>query len=193
MKALRVLARVVTEASTPTLLVGLLLPLIGYESGGYRGLWLGLLASVFSAVVPFVFVLRRTRSGRLSDHHVRNRADRAVPLLVSLLSVMLGFALLTVLHAPRQLLAVMIAGVAGIVITIAVTHWWKISIHTGAASGCTTVLAMTFGVAALPAFPILVVIGWSRVVLREHTVAQVVAGAAVGALTTGVVLTMLNG
>ncbi|WP_183068392.1 hypothetical protein [Streptomyces sp. gCLA4] len=51
------------------------------------------------------------------------------------------------------------------------------SVHAGVSAGGVAVLAMTHGPWVLLACPVVAVVGWSRVVLRDHTLAQVLAGA----------------
>jgi membrane-associated phospholipid phosphatase len=62
-----------------------------------------------------------------------------------------------------------------------VTVVWKISIHCAVASGSVTILALLFGPLVLPLYGLVALLGWSRVALRDHTAAQVVAGAVLGA------------
>ncbi|MFD6114087.1 phosphatase PAP2 family protein [Streptomyces yangpuensis] len=54
--------------------------------------------------------------------------------------------------------------------------------HAGVSAGSVAVLAMTHGPWVLLAWPVVAVVGWSRVVLRDHTLAQVLAGSASGAV-----------
>jgi membrane-associated phospholipid phosphatase len=50
-------------------------------------------------------------------------------------------------------------------------------------------LTVLYGAIVLPAFLLVVLVSWSRVVLRRHTVAQVLAGSLVSiALATAILL-----
>ena len=93
-----------------------------------------------------------------------------MPLLVGLGSVAAGLALLAVLGAPRPLLALAVAGLVGLVVAVSVSHWWKMSIHSAVAAGTLVILTLTFGTRLLVAAPLLALVGWSRVRLRDHTV-----------------------
>lgn len=186
-------ARWVTEVTAPAVLVTGLTVVIGWHgAGGVRGLAWGLLATVFAAVIPFAYVLSGVRRGRFTDHHVGRREQRRVPLLFGLVSAAAGLALLAALGAPRPVLALVATGVVGLVVAVSVSHWWKMSIHSAVAAGTLVVLVLTFGPRLLPAVPLLGVVGWSRVRLRDHTVAQVVAGGLVGALVAGLVFAALS-
>ncbi|MGW9196600.1 phosphatase PAP2 family protein [Micromonospora chersina] len=188
------IARVVTEASTPSLLTALVLPAIGAHGSPdtATGIWFGLLAGLFVALIPFAFVWSRVRSGRLTDHHVGRRDQRIVPLLVGLCSVLVGLGLLAVLGAPRELTALVVAGSVGLTVTAIVSLRWKMSVHTGVAAGCVAVLALVFGPVVLALCPLLVLVGWSRIQLGDHTPNQVVAGAIVGSSVAAVVFSLLQ-
>jgi hypothetical protein len=47
------------------------------------------------------------------------------------------------------------------------------------------ILTIALGPVLMVTYPLLAAIGWARVQLRDHTVAQVVVGAPVGALSAG--------
>ncbi|MBQ1074207.1 phosphatase PAP2 family protein [Micromonospora sp. C31] len=188
------LARFVTELTAPAVLVSALTLAVGWRSGrgGVHGLAWGLLATLFVSGIPFAYILGGVRRGRLTDHHVGVREQRRVPLLIGLCSVAAGLALLAVLGAPRPVLALATAGLVGLVVAVTVSHWWKMSIHSAVAAGSLVVLVLTFGARSLAAAPLLVLVGWSRVRLRDHTVPQVVAGLALGALVAALVFAPLR-
>jgi hypothetical protein len=187
-------ARLVTELSAPAVLVSLLTLAVGWHStaGGLGGLGWGLLAVLFVSGIPFAYIVGGVRRGRLTDHHVGLREQRRVPLLVGLCSVVAGLALLAALGAPRPVLALVVAGAIGLVVAVAVSHWWKMSIHSAVAAGTVVILILTFGAPLLAAVPLLVLVGWSRVRLRDHTVPQVLVGGLVGGLVAGAVFAALN-
>ncbi|MEH1026239.1 phosphatase PAP2 family protein [Micromonospora profundi] len=188
------IARLVTELTAPAVLVSLLMIAVSWHSspGGGRGLAWGLLATLFVTGIPFAYILGGVRRGRFTDHHIGRREQRRVPLLVGLGSVTAGLVLLTVLGAPRPLLALAVAGLVGLVVAVSVSHWWKMSIHSAVAAGTLVILAMTFGRGFLVAAPLLAVVGWSRVRLRDHTVPQVLAGGVVGALIAALAFGLLR-
>ncbi|MEU6072419.1 phosphatase PAP2 family protein [Micromonospora sp. NPDC047074] len=167
---------------------------VGWHSArdGAYGLAWGLLATLFVSGIPFAYIVGGVRRGRLTDHHVGAREQRRVPLLFGLGSVAAGLALLAVLGAPRPVLALAAAGLVGLVVAVAVSHWWKMSIHSAVAAGTVVVLVLTFGVGLLATAPLLALVGWSRVRLRDHTVPQVLAGAVLGALVATLVFAPLH-
>ena len=53
------------------------------------------------------------------------REQRRVPLLFAVACVVTGLALLALLGAPRQLLALVIAMFVGLIVTLTITLAWK--------------------------------------------------------------------
>ncbi|MEV4491083.1 phosphatase PAP2 family protein [Micromonospora coxensis] len=187
------LARLVTELTAPAVLVSVLTLVVGWQAArGAHGLAWGLLATLFASGIPFAYILGGVRRGRLTDHHVGVREQRRVPLLFGLASAAAGLALLAALGAPRPVVALVAAGVVGLVVAVVVSHWWKMSIHTAVAAGAVVVLALTFGSRLLAVAALPVLAGWSRVRLRAHTVPQVVVGGIVGAAVAGLVFAALR-
>jgi hypothetical protein len=189
-------ARAVTELLAPAVLVGTLLVVLGWHSAGYRpiGLVHGMIAGLFESALPFAYILRGVRAGRLTDHHIGVRQQRLGPLLVGAGSVIAGLVILIVLGASRPLLAAVVAGGVGLIVAAGISHWWKMSIHTAVAAGAATILALVFDSALLvgAAFPLVVAVAWSRTRLRDHTVAQVSVGMVVGAAVAGTVFGLLR-
>lgn len=174
-------ARVVTEISSPVVLVilGLVVIAIRNADRGAGAAWVGV-AIILCAALPMGYVIKGVRAGRWTDHHVGQRDQRAVPLLVAIGSVAIGALLLVLVHAPSELTAIVLAELAGLVVVLIVTQFWKISIHAATAGGLLGVFLVLYGPWALVGLIPLAVIAWSRTVLDAHTVAQVTVGAATG-------------
>lgn len=187
-------ARLVTELTAPApVLVALLLG-VGAASGRtvLSGLGWGLLAAVFFSIAPFAGIVWGVVRGRLSDHHVSQRTQRPLVIVLSLASFVTGFSVMTARGAPGQLVAVMAALLAAAVVCLLITLAWKISMHMAVAGCAAALLPAVVGPAALLVWPALLGIGWSRVRLRDHTPAQTVAGALVGAAVAGAAFAVLH-
>ncbi|MCG3039001.1 phosphatase PAP2 family protein [Streptomyces sp. S1A] len=186
-------ARLITDALAPANLVVTILLVIGWHSTrDLTGLAWGLLAALFCGGIPFAIIMLGVRRGSWTDKHVRIREQRAVPLLATMASVLTGIALMTVFEAPREVFALVVAMLAGLAMTILVTLWWKVSIHSAVAGGVVVVLVLAYGTWMAWLLLGVAVIGWSRVALRDHTPAQTVAGAILGGLAAAVVFDLLR-
>ena len=123
--------------------------------------------------------------GRVADIYDPPRHLRRRFLLVGILCYAIGFAVLQGLQMPpaqRWAAASFAVGAAGVGL---INRWWKISIH-GAGSGGAAVVGATFlGAAWWPLCAFLpLAAGWARWRRGAHSLAQLVAGAALGAGVT---------
>lgn len=187
-------ARVVTEIFAPAVLLTVLLVFVGWHAYGDSlvGVVWGLAAALFASIIPFAVILRGVRRGALTDHHIGRREQRRTPLLIGLGSVVVGIVALAMLGAARELLAALGAVACSAIVSLAVSHWWKVSLHTAGAAGFVIILVEVYGPLALVALPLMFVVGWSRVRLHDHTPAQVVIGGVVGALIAGIAFAALR-
>jgi membrane-associated phospholipid phosphatase len=80
------------------------------------------------------------------------------------------------------------AMLVGLLTSVLVTLGWKISIHTAVVAGAVAVLVVAFGPLLLVLAPLVGLIGWARSELGDHSPAQVVAGAGLGALVAAICL-----
>lgn len=187
-------ARVVTELTAPTYVAVVVPVLVAWKAA--PDAWHAVIATVVTVVfvgaIPQWYLHAGVRRGRWSNRHVPRREQRRQPLLVALASVLVGLVLLVVLGASRDLLALVVAMVVGLLVSLAVSHFWKMSIHSAVVAGAAVVLALVFGAPGLLAFAVVAVVAWSRVELRDHTVAQATAGCAIGAAVAAAVFPVLR-
>ena len=179
----RRIARLVTEVMSPVVLIVVVTLIVAVHSAGaFRGLTLGLVAIFFAGGLPYGLVLIGVRRGVLTDHHVSRREQRPKMMAIALASVVVGLLILHWLDAPRALFALVAAMVAGLAVALAVTSFWKISIHAAAAAGTVACLAILVSPWWLLLAPLVALTGWARVEIRDHTPVQVSVGAIVGAV-----------
>jgi membrane-associated phospholipid phosphatase len=155
--------------------------LIGGHADGLAGAGWGLLAAFFAAVLPTLFISYGVRHGRWDDRNVGARRPRLIVLAFITTSVAAGLILLAVLGAPGMLTGYLAFMLASVAVLAAITTVWKISIHCAVASGSVAILALTYGLLVLPGYLLVALLGWSRVAVKDHTTAQVVAGSVLGA------------
>lgn len=177
------LARAITEVFAPAVLAAAMPVILGVATVGsvLAGLGWALLAVVFSAAIPYGIIRLMMRRGAVhGDHHIGDRTQRKVPLLLSLVSVVLGLALLSVLGAPRPVVAMVVVMLAVLAVVTVANLYWKLSAHAAVAGASVAVLTVVFGSWLLLGAALVAAIGWSRVRLRDHTWPQVCAGALAG-------------
>ncbi len=188
------LARLVTEILAPAPTIVVLSLIVAWQSTptAAEALKWGLLAALFASVLPFAFILLGVRRRRLTDHHVGVRQQRLIPFLFAAASMVVGLGLLGAWGAPSKVVALVAAMLAGLVTSILVTLFWKLSIHAAVIAVALTILTFLFGPWGLALTPLLGLVAWARVVVGDHDLAQVIAGAALGLTVAGVVFPLVR-
>ena len=164
---------------------------VGWHAAGLRGLAWGAVAAVFAGVLPTLFINRGIRDGRWVDRNVGAKRARLIVLAFIIASVAVGLVLMVGLGAPTELSGYFGCMLGSIAVLAAITTVWKISIHCAVASGSVTILALLFGPWLVPAYLLVALTGWSRVALKDHTTAQVVAGSLLGAVAAVVTYALI--
>ncbi|WP_340560708.1 hypothetical protein [Streptomyces sp. GSL17-111] len=185
-------ARLVTDGFEPKNWIIVLTLLVGWRVDGLAGVGWGLFGAFFAAVVPVLFITFGVRRGSWADRHVGVRQQRLVVMVFIIGSVATGTLLMGALGAPMPMIALVAAMVATLVVLLAITVVWKVSVHAAVSSGSVAILALAYGPWALTAYPLVALVGWSRVRLRDHTTGQVLAGAALGALVAAGTFALLR-
>lgn len=166
--------------------------LLGGHAEGWTGVGWGMLAALFTAVLPTLILGFGARRQYWGERHVRRREDRIVAAPGVMASVITGTALLYGLDAPRAITALMTAMLTVLLALLVVTFFWKVSVHSAVASGAVAILTSVFGLEVLVLAVVVVLIACSRVRLRCHTVGQVAVGAFIGVAVGAPVFDLLR-
>ncbi|MFJ8383918.1 hypothetical protein ACIQ9Q_05280 [Streptomyces sp. NPDC094438] len=182
-------ARAVTDVLQPrnVLLAGMLG--IGLAAAGeWTGLLWGLLGALCAGLIPAGYIEWERKRGTWGDRHVVDRTKRAPIFFVILGSIGAGSVVMVLGRAPTGILAAMLALWVMTIFLLAVNTVWKISVDSAVASAVVALLAVVHSPWWLLAYAMTVAVCWSRVALRYHTIAQTVAGGALGAATSAAFL-----
>jgi len=153
----------------------------------------GALAALFVCVLPLMVLLVLVRLGKVTDHHVSDRKQRAPVLLMALGCIAVGLLVLGAVDAPESVFAMVLAVVGGVAVLAVVSPFWKMSGHAAAVSCAAVVSVLMLGAAWAPLLLLIPAVSWSRVVLRAHSLAQVVAGSLFGGLVMAGIWWLLRG
>ncbi len=155
------------------------------KSVGWAFVWGGICVTL-STVLPLVDLLVRMKLGTVSDFHVSKKEERTAPMLFNIGYLTAGALLLSLLGAPKELIAFEVGALLIIVVALVVTFWWKISLH---AIGLVEIYVMlmlifygwSFVFYNLYFLVLIIAVCWARIYLKKHTLGQVIAGSAAGA------------
>lgn len=186
-------AQIVTDVMDPVVPVILATLVVAVHAAGLgRGVELGLVALFFAVGIPYAVLVAGVRKGRLGNRYVSQRKQRPALMGIALVSVLAALLAMRLMDAPRGVFALVGAMVAGLAVCLGISLVWKVSIHAACVAGAVAALATLVHPAFLAFTPLVALVGWARVVVKGHTVGQVVAGALVGGVVAAVVSAALS-
>lgn len=145
---------------------------------------------LFTVLLPtlLIHLYRKYQGWSLLDIGAKER--RMVPYVISILCYFACFYLMNVLHIPRFMSSILVAALIIQIVCALINVWWKISTHTAAIGGVAgALISFSLIFSFNPVWWLCIVIilagmvGTSRMILRQHSLFQVVAGFLVGLLS----------
>lgn len=142
---------------------------------------------VFTALLPTLLIrfYRNTQGWSLFELGARER--RMVPYVIAILCYFICVYLMRIFHMPHFMGSILVAALLIQVVCALINIWWKISTHSaaiGGVAGALLAFAMIFTFNPMWWFCLVMVlsgaVGTSRMILRQHSLSQVVVGFAMG-------------
>ena len=187
-KDIIIAARVVSMVFTPFYLplAGLLaLFIFSYMSLMplfYKSLVL-LTVYLFTILLPTLLIHAYRNYQGWSRWQLGKRESRMVPYIIAILCYTLCYFVMSYFHVPQFMANILVAALLIQVVCAVVNVWWKISTHTaaiGGFEGALVAFSILFAFNPLWWFCVILVfagaVGTSRMILRQHSLSQVVAG-----------------
>ena len=145
------------------------------------------LVYVFTSLLPTLLIrfYRTSQGWSLSELGLRER--RMVPYVISILCYFLCVYLMKTFHMPHFMGSILVAALLIQVACAFINIWWKVSTHTaaiGGVAGALMAFSMIFAFNPMWWFCLVMVlagaVGTSRMILRQHSLPQVVVGFGMG-------------
>ena len=95
---------------------------------------------------------------------------------ISVIFFIVGLVVLIAFNVNIVSIAFWFCYISNTLITIIINKNWKISAHTMGAAGPLAALTFLFGTIALVFLVVVVLVGWSRIQLKCHSIGEVIAG-----------------
>ncbi len=141
----------------------------------------------FTILLPTLLIHLYRRYQGWSLFELGRRERRVVPYAISILCYFTCIYLMEQMHMPHFMGSIVIAALLIQIVCALVNVWWKISTHTaaiGGMAGALFVFSELFGFNPVWWFCLIFIIagilGTARMLLRQHTLGQVVGGFFVG-------------
>lgn len=126
-------------------------------------------ALVCMVLFPFLLYVFAWKMKIINDWDMRDRSERP-----RVLWTLVVIEVVSILVFQLRTLFPILLGIIGFAV---ITHIWKISGHAMSAALATGLIVLRFGWVYWPVLLVVPLVAWSRVTRKNHTVAQVVAGA----------------
>lgn len=147
---------------------------------------------LFSFVIPAILIFMLFRMGVISDLSLTKRRERFFPYLITLLSYTAMMLFYYRMNMPKWFLLMIAASIVIMIIAILITLRWKISAHMFGIGGLIGgAMSVSYFVERsnpyymfMGLFILAGLIGTSRLILKRHTLGQVIAGFLLGFLVS---------
>ena len=152
-----------------------------------------------TAIAPALVIFTLIRMGKVSDASISDKSQRTIPYCTSILCYLGAGYFMHSMQAPSWLVAFFYGAAIVSVLSLIITHWWKISAHSGAVGGLAGACywlafhnLLAFPMIWVSAtFAIVGLVAWARLFLNHHTPLQVFAGATLSFIIEFLALTLL--
>ena len=194
-KTIIMIARVMSVLFTPFYLPLLGLAVLFFLSylslmpTGYKIFVLSMVY-LFTILLPTMLIHLYRHYQGWSPIELGIKERRMVPYTISILCYFVCLYLMEIFHIPHFMGSILMAALFLQVLCAIINVWWKISTHTAAIGGVAGALIAFSGIFLFnPTWWFCVVmlvagmVGTSRMILRQHTLSQVLGGFGVGLLT----------
>jgi hypothetical protein len=153
--------------------------------------------TVFTLIIPLGFAYYLKKVGKISSLEMEKREDRQLPFLITAISYMIGFIMIQreIGSVINPFLIWILAGAEiGIVVTLIISMFWKISIHMIGIGGIVGInilmmkMNMQWDNYFYASLILAGLLGYARLKLEAHTFPQVAVGFLVGIMSEAIFL-----
>ena len=135
-----------------------------------------LVAYIFGFTAQIILFIFFRRKGKIVDLDASVKEERTTPFIISVGFYLIGLIILIIFKVHIISIALWFCYISNTLVTILINKHWKISAHAMGASGPLAAVAYVFGTIALFFSLLVFLVGWSRIHLKVHNIAQVSAG-----------------
>jgi hypothetical protein len=164
-----------------------------YENDPPKILISVLVTLTFSFLFPILLFIILRKQGRIANADATIKEERTFPFMVSVFFYSIGILILIKAQINIVSIAFWFCYISNTIFIIIINKYWKISAHMMGAAGPFAAVCFVYGLGALPFIFILLMIGWSRIVLKCHNIYQVLAGGLLGFASTFLQMQIITG
>lgn len=172
------IATLISRVFEPMLVLAIVATIGGFRAGLSADAFIKYILLVYGfMVLPLtLFRIWLVGSKRVSDWDMSKRSERIKPLMAVIFLVIIDWYMIRALgnQSLDRLFTLFVVWMLGFA---SITLLWKISGHTGVTALSLGLIVQWFGVHWWPILLIVPLMGWARVMTKNHTINQVIGGA----------------
>ncbi len=139
----------------------------------------------FAIATLFIGIIPLFAWTHLIKHPGDFKGERKLSFIIDAISYPIGFIILLVINKKDIYSALVLSYLLNVIALIIVNKaGFKASGHGAGIAGPGTALTIEFGIRGALSFLLLIPVGFAKLKLKDHTVSQFLAGAALGAILT---------
>lgn len=176
------LARIISSLFIPPTftLISFLYLATAYESQIINKIIIISTALIFGFILQLVSFFIFFKKGYIEDVDAKIKNERTLPYIISILIFIFGLIVFLIFAVNKISIAFWFCYISNTFLVVFINNYFKISIHMMGAAGPLALFCFTVGFGAMVFLPIIIIIGWSRIKLEVHSLAEVIFGALVG-------------
>ncbi len=147
------------------------------------------LVYLFTVFLPSILIHLYRRYQGWTTFQMGRKERRMVPYIIAIMCYFTCYYLMTVMRIPQFMANIVVTALAIQVVCAIVNIWWKICIHMagiGGMAGALLAISLVFQFNPLWWLSVIILvaglIGTARMILRQHSLRQIVGGFVVGAV-----------
>jgi membrane-associated phospholipid phosphatase len=163
------------------------------ENSFDKSLIVFLVALILGFIAPIVMFVIMRKKKMISDNDAMIKNQRTLPYMIAVLFYTIGLFIFLWFDVSIISSSFWFCYISNTLLTILINKYWKISAHSMGASGATAALFFTFGWSSFVMMIITILVGWSRIELKCHTLNQVIAGILVAFVSVYLQMKIITG
>ncbi len=140
-----------------------------------------LISTLLVFIFPIIIFIYLRKEKRISDFDTNQKEQRILPYSLGILLMSAGIIFSFIFKFNNVIILLWIIHFIYMVLLVIITRFWKISAHTLGVAIAFSIFSFHLQVVlTLALFVILLLVGWSRIRLKNHSFKQVLLGGILG-------------
>lgn len=189
------LAKIISYITHPVFVTTYMIAFALFQKNSYlyytitpSGRWFFLgVTAILTILAPLFSIGYLLYTNQITSIEMHSRKERFMPMAILGAYTFGLYYLFSSFNMPSVIMAIVGVSVVGVILTLFITYFWKISAHMVAFSGLTGVILVLSqfihpisNAVIISLFFITGTVGWARLKLKAHTLWQVLAGWGIG-------------